>query len=110
MTRRLKKYLPALKRLKRSTSKERRLLLRSADDGLIECLAECAHNTLNNVVPLTSSQYKKLSRHKRILRLLADTKIKIKSKKKAVTNQCGGFILPLLAPIIGAIIQGLILK
>jgi hypothetical protein len=110
MSCRLKNYLPELKRLKRASKKERVAILKKADDGLISCLSDCAYNTLNSNLPLSGRQYKNLSRHKRILRVLANKRICLKRKRKAVVRQCGGFILPLLAPILGAILQGLILK
>jgi hypothetical protein len=105
---RLQTYLPVLKKLKRCGKKERKKILSKADNGLIECLCDCAHNTLNKNIPLTSNQFKKLSRHKKILRSLASKKVSIKKKKSVIVRQCGGFLLPLLAPILGAILQGLV--
>jgi hypothetical protein len=107
---RLKTYLPVLKRLQRVKLAERRRILEKADSGLIECLAECAHNTLNSNLPLSSKQHKRLSPYKKIIRFLANKKVSIKKKKKAVVRQVGGFLLPLIAPILAAIVQGLILR
>jgi hypothetical protein len=107
---RLKTYLPLLKRLKRVKLSERRRILEKADSGLIECLSECAHNTLNSNLPLSPTQHKKLSPYKKILRFLASKKVSIKKKRKAVTRQVGGFLLPLIAPILAAVVQGLIIR
>jgi hypothetical protein len=110
MSERLKKFLPLLKKLKKIGPKGRKKVLKHADDDLVMCLCEISHNTLNSSVPLTSAQFKKLCHHKNILRKLIDKNIPVKKKKLAILRQKGGFILPLLAPILGAIVQGLLFK
>lgn len=85
-------------------------MLENACDDFVMCLCEISQNTLNSTVPLTNCQYKKLLRHKSILRKLIDKKIPVKKKKSVILRQKGGFILPLLAPILGAIVQGILFK
>lgn len=99
----VRKYLTKLKKLKRVSPAERKKLLKEADDGLIHCICECAHNTLNSNVPLTSAQFTRLARHKRILRRLSQSGESVKKKRKII-QQSGGFLLPLLAPILGALL------
>jgi hypothetical protein len=96
----LRKNLPKLLRIRRAKPTERKRLLEEADDSLVRCICETAHNCLNNNIPLTSAQYRKLSRHKNTLRRLTKKGESIKKKKK-ILKQSGGFILPLLAPVIG---------
>lgn len=110
MSQRLKKFLPVLKKIKSSRAKKRKEIIENADDGLVLCLCDMAKNTLNSSVPLSKVQFKKLSLHKRILRKLINRKISVKKKRKAILKQGGGFLLPLIAPIIAAVVQGLILK
>lgn len=110
MSERLKKFLPILKKMKKIGPKGRNKVLKHACDDFVMCLCEISQNTLNSTVPLTDSQFKKLLQHKSILRKLIDKKIPVKKKKSAILRQKGGFILPLLAPILGAIVQGILFK
>jgi hypothetical protein len=110
MSERLKKFLPLLKKLKKIGPKGRKKLLKNAEDDLVICLCEMSHNTLNETIPVSAGQLKKLLQHKNILRKLIDKNIPVKKKKSAIIRQKGGFILPLLAPILGAIVQGIIFK
>lgn len=99
--------LPTLKRLRRGSNKERKSLLKNADKNLVQSLCECASNTLKNNIPLTSLQHRKLAKHKRLLRVLAKKGDSWKKKKKYL-NQKGGWIVPLLAPIVGTIISSVL--
>jgi hypothetical protein len=110
MTHRLKKYYPLLKKIKSSGLKKRNEIIENASDELVLCLCDLAKNTLNNAVPLSKVQFKKLSLHKRILRKLVSKKVNVKKKKKAILSQGGGFLVPLIAPIIAAVVQGLIFQ
>jgi len=108
MSQRLKDHAAVLKRLVKSSNKQRSKIILEGGDDLIKCLCECADNTIKCNVPLTSTQLKKLSRHKSIVRALACKKLSLKLKKKKILNQKGGFLLPLLIPIISAIINNFI--
>jgi hypothetical protein len=99
----LRKNLPKLLRLRRAKLAERRRLLDDADDSLVQCICETAHNCLKSNIPLTRAQYRKLSRHKNTLRLLSRKGDSI-SKKRKIIKQSGGFVLPLLAPLLGWLI------
>lgn len=57
---------------------------------------------------MTSAQYNKLKKQKKIIRLLANKKTSLKTKHKALTKQSGGFLLPLLSTILPVILGGLI--
>lgn len=110
MSDRLHKHLPLLKRIKKIGPQKRQEILETADDELIKCLCECAKNTLYKRVPLSKFQLKQLSQHKQILRQLTDKKVSVKKKRKNILKQGGGFLLPLIAPILAAVVQGLIFK
>jgi hypothetical protein len=101
-------HIAVLKRLRKSTPFVRKKIISEADKDLIKTLCEVAHNTLQNKVPLNKKQYKDLVRHKKILRKLAKQGENWKKKKKVI-KQSGGFILPLLAPILGIFLQKLLL-
>lgn len=93
--------------LAKADSKKRKKILDGANDETIKCLCECALNTLKSRVPLDEGQFRKLRRHKHTLRFLADKRVSLANKKKKV-KQAGGFLLPLLAPIIGSILAAVI--
>ncbi|KAF4530492.1 hypothetical protein B566_EDAN018468 [Ephemera danica] len=61
-------------------------------------------NTLKGRVKLTPLQKRRLSRHKNTLRKLAKRGDTWKEKRKII-SQSGGFLLPLLAPILGTVLS-----
>lgn len=107
MSARLRKHLNALKELARATPKRRKQLIEKSSPQLIDCIAECAHNCLNNAVPLKKTHYEKLKRYKKNLRLIARKSTSRKLKKKTL-SQTGGFIIPLLTAILTALASNLI--
>ncbi|XP_059487058.1 uncharacterized protein F54H12.2-like [Neocloeon triangulifer] len=86
MTERLKTCFPTLKRLRKVGEQGRKKILQEADDELYECLCDCVHNTLNSSVPLTKLQFKKLSRHKKILRKLENN---VRYRNPVNMTKCG---------------------
>lgn len=108
MSQRLKDHSDILKKLVKCYSKKRKEIIKNADTELMRCLCECSANTIYRNVPLTKTQLKKLSPHKKILRLLANKKIGLKNKKSKILKQSGGFLLPLLLPIITNILASII--
>jgi histone H3/H4 len=109
MSRRLQDHVPTLRRLVKSGNKERQKIIDQADDELIKCICECAQNTINSNVPLTERQLKKLFKHKDIVRKLACKNLSIRAKRKKIKSQKGGFLLPLLAPILTAVIENILI-
>jgi hypothetical protein len=103
----LSQQLHVLKQLKKGTLKSRKSILLGADKNLVHCICECAHNTLQNNVPLTKTQYRNLAKHKKVLRRLTK-KGENWSKKKKVIIQSGGFLLPLITPILTFVLSKLI--
>jgi hypothetical protein len=97
-----------LKTIFKAKPKKRIELLKSADDELFRCICECSLNTIKSNVPLTDAQFKKLSPHKKLLRFLANKRIKLKSKRLKLVKQSGGFLLTLLAPILTTIIASML--
>lgn len=100
----VKKNLQKLLLFKKSSKKKRQKILEKADKDFVQCLCECAENTLNSNVPLSKAQYKKLARHKQKLRRLSQRGEDWK-KKKSFINQTGGFIVPLIGPILAVLLQ-----
>ena len=62
-------------------------------------------------IKLFPSQYRRLKKQKKVIRLLAYKRSGLKRKQLALKNQGGGFILPILtalATIIGDLVAGIV--
>ena len=69
---------------------------------LVKTLSECSLNLLRGNVKLTPCQKRKLRKHWVHLRKLADKRVSLTSKKKAIVQR-GGFLLPLLGAVLPTI-------
>lgn len=88
------------------SKEQRKVLLKTADRRLVKGVCECALNTIKGNVPLTTTQKKKLAKHKNTLRKLSCKNLKSWQNKKRIIIQKGdGFITALLAPLIGTILS-----
>ena len=79
---------------------------------MINGLCECCLNILKGNVHLTPKQKRRLAQHKRTLRLLANRRTPLTSRKKALTQK-GGFLGALLGPIVSTVaslVGGLLTK
>jgi hypothetical protein len=110
MSKRVEKNKEFLLFLSKANKKQRKLLLESATPQQIKAVTECTLNVCAGNVPLTPRQFALLKRHK------LDIHKFIKEKSYPLRRQLiqkGGF-LPILvsaiAPIIGTIIEQLIVK
>ena len=98
----VKTYAKELTLLIQCPSKTRKAMIAGGSSGLVKALCECALNILKGHVPLTMKQKRSLKRRKKDLRSLASRKTSLKKKKKIL--QKGGFLGPLLAPLIGGLV------
>ena len=108
MSHHIKNNAHLLKVLAECSPKLRKSILQKANAGLLRSLCECSLNVLKGNVKLNSHQKRKLSRHKRKLRTLADHKIP-NSRKKQLLVQQGGFVGALLGPVLSTL-AGLLFK
>ena len=99
----LKKHVPQLKTLKRATPTQRKHILAQANTELVACICECCLNILNGNVKITKVQRKKLSRHAKTLRTLANRGIPVNKKKKIIIQKGGSFLPALLVPILSLV-------
>lgn len=107
MSQRIKKHQPFLHLLARSRPKQRKILLRQATKDELLSLFEICLNIIKGNIPLKAEDFKKLKRHKGLLRTLSDKKVTLKHKKKLI-NQKGGFIANLAAfaiPLIASLLK-----
>ncbi len=96
----VEKNIELLKILKKAKPKQRKLLLKAAENDLIYCLCKCIDNILRGNVKITAAKKKELAKHATVLRNIVDRRTKV-HKKRALLVQKGGFLPALLAPVIG---------
>jgi hypothetical protein len=104
---RLLKYISIIKAFPKMSAKMRKKLVKDADGGLIKTVSECCLNLQKRKVPLSNDKHKKLSKHKKLIRLLS-SKATIGKKKKALLQTGSGFFLPLLFSVLTPLITNLI--
>lgn len=101
---RLQRNLHLLKALHKANSSRRKQLLYSCDSDFRRCIEDCCKNVLNGNIPLSESDKKKLSKHKKTLRILAGPLSSYKKKSKIYKIQRGGFLGSLIPALLGPII------
>ena len=94
---RMRRYGTHLQFLKTASPTVAKSVIKNADGGLVQCLCEGSLNILKGNVRLTAAQKRKLARHKRDLRTLAQNRGTLKSKKRIL--QKGGFLSALIGPL-----------
>ena len=107
MSKRVRKYLPVLKRITKLGDKAKRHYVRKCNKEFLDCISECAKNVLNGNVPLTDRQKTRLRRRSNDLRALSVKKTSLRKKRRIL--QKGGFLTALLPPVLG-ILSSLLLK
>ena len=104
----VRKHAEVLCVLAKAKPKLVKQIIAGADNDLLKGIAECGHNVLQGVVPLTPKNRQKLRRHKTALRTLVNRKTSAKSRKTLLMR--GGFVGALLgavAPLIASALGGL---
>jgi len=101
MSKRVKKYLPVLKRIAKLGDKAKRDFVRKCDKELLDCVSECAKNVIKGNVPLTARQKEKLRRCREDLRELSVKKTALRRKRRIL--QKGGFLGALLPLVLGVL-------
>lgn len=89
--------------------KLRKSLLQKIDSSCIKAICECCLNTLKGNVPISKDQKKSLSRHRKVLRTLADRKVSLIKKRKLIIQK-GGFLnilIPTVLSALGAVFNGI---
>ena len=108
MTKKVLAHLSLLKKLSKCKPCQRKALLEEGGKSLQLCLRECALNILQGNVHLTKAQWTKLKRYKTQIRDLS--KKTTSQKRRREIEQKGGFLPLLLAPVLGAVLGGLLKK
>jgi len=109
MSKRVRKYLPVLRRINKLGEKAKRNFVRKCDRGFLDCIRECAKNVLKGNVPLTDRQMTKLRRSRKDLRALSIGKTTLRNKCRRILQK-GGFLNALLPPTLGVLANLLLPK
>src|SRR5260370_20972766 len=91
--------------------KKRKLLIKNAEECVIDAISEIALNCLNGKIPLRDCNFKSLSKYQFILRKIS--KIDSVNKRKKLISQTGGFLSLLIPPalsLISSVVGGYISK
>jgi len=99
---RIKSNYHTLQVLKTADSKLRKAILANCKSKIVKTLSECSLNLLRGNVKLTPCQKRKWRKHRIHLRKLADKRVALSYKKKAIVQR-GGFLLPLLGAVLPTI-------
>lgn len=101
MSQLVQRNLPVLRKLCKCKPGQRRKIFLEGGKDIKTCLSECALNILKGTVKLGPTQFKKLAKHKHLVRALSKKKVTYKKAEDIV--QQGGFLPLLLSPILGAL-------
>jgi hypothetical protein len=96
----MRRNLAAIKKLRRMKPADRKKFIKNCDKDFLDAVSECAKNLLKGNLPLTAKQYRKLRTHRNALRILSSRKSSAEARRRLL-QQKGGFIGPLLGPLIG---------
>ena len=88
--------------LKTADPKLRKAIPANCKGELLKTLSECSLNLLRGNVKLTPCQKRTLRKYRLHLRKLADKRVSLSAKKKAIVQR-GGFLLPLLGAVLPTI-------
>ena len=101
----IKKNKYMLRILAEGDPKMTKYIIRGADEPLIHCFVDCAHNILERNIPLGLKEKKRLGKYKEELRV--PMKKNTSDRKKKQILQEGGFLPALLVAILGTVIPPL---
>jgi len=107
MSRRVKKFLPVLRRIRNMGNKARRDYVKKCNREFIDCVSEYAKNVIKGNVPMSGLQKAKLRRRRKDVEALAIKKTSLTKKRRIL--QKGGFLTALL-PLVLSILSSMFLK
>lgn len=100
---RSKRHYNFLRVLAAASPKQKKLLLKNASTPEIKTVCEVCLNLLEGNIPV---DVKKLQKYKTSIRKIACRSTNMKSKKRILVNQSGGF-LPLILPAVVSALAGM---
>jgi len=91
--------------------KNKKVLIKNAEDCVIDAISEIALNCLNGQIPLRDCDFKSLIKYQTVLRKIS--KIGPVNKRKRLISQTGGFLNLLIPPalsLIASVVGGYLSK
>ena len=99
----LRKHRQTLLLISKSKPRAAKKILKEAPNSLIKAIAEIALNSLNGNIPLTLQKIRKLKRHKKNLREVANASTLV-SRRRVI--QRGGWVGALLSAALPLLFKG----
>ena len=95
------KFKKAIRALLQMNKRMQKQMMRSASNKFVKDFSSTVAKLRYRPYLVSQRNRRKLHQHKRKLRILADSRASIKSKRRVLNHQTGG-IFPILIPIIAA--------
>ena len=108
MSENLKRSLPFITNLLKARPRDRKRFLQAMPNFVIDTLIEILYNTIQGNIRINSNTFSLLSRQKRKLLRLINTRRR--SERRALFNKQSGGFLPFLLPIISSVAASLLSK
>ena len=108
MPKNIKKNLPMLIVLHCSSKAQKKELLKHLKPGTIKAICECTINIINTNIEVSDQEKRKINRNRDKIRELVNPKTSQKKRKKILVQEGGAFLAPLLAPVIGSLVDPLL--
>jgi len=99
MMERIKSNYHALQVLRSAQPKLRKAIILNGNRELLNSISECVLNVLQGILKLSECATRKLSKHRSVLRKVADKRVSSSAKNRLI-NQRGGFLVLLLAAVL----------
>jgi hypothetical protein len=100
-------YFPQLQKICNAKKVKKDLLLEKTSNCLIYYLSDCCKGVLKNHIRFPKRIYKKLSKFRNDILLVANKKSSLKTKRAALLQKNGGF-LPLILPALASAVFGVL--
>jgi len=110
MASRVKRHLSTLKLIRKASPSFQKVILKNSNSDFVKCLCEVCINVLNGNINLKKDEKLKLKKHKKLLRYLSNRKKSLSLKKDRLVQSGSGFLIPLLAPLVGGLVSFLFRK
>ncbi len=104
MSKRIKDCKHILKAIYNSKGAEQKGIIDAIGINTVKAICDCGLNILRRRVSISNKQRNKLKHKREVLRALVLRRVPIHKKKELIVQEGGGFLLPLLAPVLAALL------
>lgn len=100
------KFSKAIQSLQRMKGSQRSVAIRNANDKFIRDIVSHVRKLRSKTLP--SKMKGKVKKHAKTLRFIGNPKVSLRRKRKVLSQKGGFALLPLLAPLAGAVLGPLV--